>query len=195
MKNKITMILLFMACSLASIAQVGIGTTSPNANAALELSSTSQGMLFPRMTTAQRDVIASPAKGLTIFNTSLNCLQTNAGSSTAANWISFASRSNSSYGTAIVSAYSATSSMSGTLTVGTAVSGVTQSITATVITAGTYNISATANGVTFAGIGTFTDIGSQNIVLTASGTPTAAGTITFTLNTSTVSFSFQNVIN
>jgi uncharacterized protein (TIGR02145 family) len=48
---------------------------------------------------------------------------------------------------------------------------------------GTYSISTTANGVTFAGSGTFAGTGAQNIVLTASGTPTAAGSNTFTLNT------------
>jgi uncharacterized protein (TIGR02145 family) len=66
---------------------------------------------------------------------------------------------------------------------GIAVSGVTQTITATVTTVGTYSISTTANGVTFAGSGTFAGTGAQNIVLTASGTPTAAGSNTFTLNT------------
>jgi hypothetical protein len=66
---------------------------------------------------------------------------------------------------------------------GIAVSGVTQTITATVTTVGTYSISTTANGVTFAGSGTFAGTGAQNIVLTTSGTPTAAGSNTFTLNT------------
>jgi uncharacterized protein (TIGR02145 family) len=66
---------------------------------------------------------------------------------------------------------------------GIAVSGVTQTITATVTTVGTYSISTTANGVTFAGSGTFAGTGAQNIVLTASGTPTAAGSNSFTLNT------------
>lgn len=75
-----------MSCSLVSMAQVGIGTNSPNANAALDVVSTTQGMLFPRMTTAQRDAISSPAKGLIIFNTTLNCLQTNIGNSGAPNW-------------------------------------------------------------------------------------------------------------
>jgi uncharacterized protein (TIGR02145 family) len=70
------------------------------------------------------------------------------------------------------------------MTAGVAVSGVTQTITATVTTVGTYSISATANGVTFAASGTFAGTGAQNIVLTASGTPTAAGSNTFTLNTS-----------
>ena len=75
MRNKITTLILLMSCSLVSMAQVGIGTNSPNANAALDVVSTTQGMLFPRMTTAQRDAISSPAKGLTIFNTDLNNLR------------------------------------------------------------------------------------------------------------------------
>jgi N-acetylneuraminic acid mutarotase len=47
---------------------VGIGTTTPNASAQLDISSTSKGILIPRMTTAQRDAIASPANGLMIYN-------------------------------------------------------------------------------------------------------------------------------
>lgn len=47
---------------------VGIGTTTPNASAVLDASSTSKGFLPPRMTTVQRDAIASPAAGLVIFN-------------------------------------------------------------------------------------------------------------------------------
>jgi uncharacterized protein (TIGR02145 family) len=57
---------------------------------------------------------------------------------------------------------------------------------------GTYSISTTANGVTFAGSGTFAGTGAQNIVLTASGTPTAAGSNTFTLNT-TPNCSFSRI--
>jgi hypothetical protein len=53
---------------------VGIGTTSPAPSALLELSSTRQGLLPPRLTQAQRDAIASPAVGLTIFNTDTNAL-------------------------------------------------------------------------------------------------------------------------
>jgi hypothetical protein len=54
---------------------VRIGTASaPNASAALDVSST-RGLL-PRLSTAQRDAIVSPAAGLTIFNTSTNRLNT-----------------------------------------------------------------------------------------------------------------------
>ena len=53
---------------------IGVGTTTPNASAKLEVNSTVQGFLPPRMTTVQRDAIAAPAIGLVIFNTTTNCL-------------------------------------------------------------------------------------------------------------------------
>jgi hypothetical protein len=57
---------------------VGIGVTSPDASAKLEISSTTQGVLFPRMTTTQRDLISTPADGLVIYNTTDNKLQVRA---------------------------------------------------------------------------------------------------------------------
>lgn len=50
-------------------AQVGIGTTTPLASSVLDITSTDKGILIPRLTTAQRDLVASPASGLLIFNT------------------------------------------------------------------------------------------------------------------------------
>ena len=61
--------------SYFSFAQVGIGTKNPAPSAALDVTSTTKGFLPPRLTTAQRDAITSPAHGLTIYNTSANCLQ------------------------------------------------------------------------------------------------------------------------
>lgn len=52
--------------------RIGIGTSSPNASAILDLTSTTQGLLLPRMTNAQILAIASPAAGLTVYNTDLN---------------------------------------------------------------------------------------------------------------------------
>jgi uncharacterized protein (TIGR02145 family) len=97
-------------------------------------------------------------------------------------------------GSAVVSSYSCSAASAGTMTVGTAVSGVTQTITATVGTVGTYSISAIANGITFAGSGTFAGTGAQNVVLTATGTPTATGSSSFVLNTSPVC-NFSRVTN
>ena len=52
--------------------QEGIGTASPDASASLEISSTARGILLPRMTTAQRTAVASPAVGLLVYDTDLN---------------------------------------------------------------------------------------------------------------------------
>ncbi len=58
--------------SLTVDSNVGIGTSSPDASAILDVSSTTQGVIIPRMTTAQRDLIASPITGLQIFNITTN---------------------------------------------------------------------------------------------------------------------------
>jgi hypothetical protein len=50
-------------------AQVGIGTTDPNGSAALDITSTTKGLLIPRMTAAERATITTPAQGLIIFCT------------------------------------------------------------------------------------------------------------------------------
>ncbi|NAS32137.1 hypothetical protein GTQ40_14215 [Flavobacteriaceae bacterium R38] len=50
-------------------AQVGIGTTTPHASAILDLTSTEQGLLAPRMTTTDRNAITSPAIGLLVYDT------------------------------------------------------------------------------------------------------------------------------
>ncbi len=51
--------------------QVGIGTNSPQASAALEVSSSNKGMLTPRLSSASRNAIANPAFGLLVFDTDL----------------------------------------------------------------------------------------------------------------------------
>jgi len=51
---------------------VGIGVETPNASAKLQIESTTQGFLPPRMTTTQRDAIATPATGLQVYNTTTN---------------------------------------------------------------------------------------------------------------------------
>lgn len=54
--------------SMATFAQVGINTTTPDPSAILDINSTTGGVLLPRMTTVQRDAIPAPKSGLTIFN-------------------------------------------------------------------------------------------------------------------------------
>ncbi|WP_203229460.1 hypothetical protein [Aureibaculum marinum] len=67
--NKVLLIIFTMLFSIAGFAQVGIGTTTPDASSALEVQSTEKGLLIPRMTSAQRTAIASPALGLLVYDT------------------------------------------------------------------------------------------------------------------------------
>ncbi|MBA4275644.1 hypothetical protein [Flavobacterium sp.] len=52
-------------------AQVGIGTVTPDESSILDITSTTQGLLTPRMTTAQRNAIVTPADGLMVYDTEL----------------------------------------------------------------------------------------------------------------------------
>lgn len=169
-----------IAASFATFAQVGIGTTSPAYSAALDITSSDKALLVPRV--ASTNAIATPVNGMIIYDLSSNCFK---GYQNGA-WsdCGFARISITSGGTAEVASYTCDTASAGAMTLGTSVSGVTQTITATVTTVGTYNISTTTdNGVTFSGLGIFAGTGPQNIVLTATGTPTAAGSNSFTLNT------------
>ncbi len=62
-----------------AVAQVGIGTTSPNDNASLELGETDKGLMINRMTTLQRTTVLQPnlgiaEQGLFVFDTDLGQL-------------------------------------------------------------------------------------------------------------------------
>jgi uncharacterized protein (TIGR02145 family) len=72
-------IFLFLIFSFYCFSQNGVsvnttGATADN-SAILDLSSTSQGMLLPRISTAQRNAITSPATSLLIFNITTNCFE------------------------------------------------------------------------------------------------------------------------
>jgi len=67
-KKSILCLFLFIITYWASD-QIGIGTTSPDDSAQLEIVSTSQGVLIPRMTQAQRLLIAGSARGLLVYQT------------------------------------------------------------------------------------------------------------------------------
>jgi hypothetical protein len=61
-------------------AGMGLGVSAPNASAILEASSTTQGFLPPRLTTTERDSIANPVAGLTIWNSTNTQLEVYDGS-------------------------------------------------------------------------------------------------------------------
>ena len=71
MKFKFFWILFLIITTLSAFAQVGINTDNsmPDASAMLDVKSTDKGVLIPRMTLAQRDLITTPATGLMIYQT------------------------------------------------------------------------------------------------------------------------------
>jgi hypothetical protein len=56
------------------LSQVGIGTNNPDNSAQLDVSATTKGILFPRMTSVQRTSIAAPAAGLYVWDTNTKSL-------------------------------------------------------------------------------------------------------------------------
>jgi len=64
---KICILFCFFSNHQGLHAQVGLGTNAPTASAILDLDSTTQGFLPPRMTQAQMSAIASPAAGLVVY--------------------------------------------------------------------------------------------------------------------------------
>lgn len=80
MKKTTTFLAIFV--SAVAFSQVGIGTTSPNDNAMLDIRSTTKGFLMPRMDTTQRNTLAtnllttpdSLEKGMQVFDSTTNSI-------------------------------------------------------------------------------------------------------------------------
>jgi hypothetical protein len=69
--RNILLLSVYFLFAFSAMAQIGIGTATPDASSILDVTSTTQGMLTPRMTTAQRAAIATPADGLIVYDTDL----------------------------------------------------------------------------------------------------------------------------
>ena len=67
-------------------AQTVIGGDTIDLSAMLDVQGTDKGILLPRLSNAQRNAIAAPAKGLLLFNTDENCIQINAGTPLSPLW-------------------------------------------------------------------------------------------------------------
>lgn len=67
--KKLLFLLLITGAVNANAQNIGIGTNTPEASALLDVSSTTKGVLLPRMTTLERTSIAGPSIGLTVFDT------------------------------------------------------------------------------------------------------------------------------
>ena len=98
MKKLLFLLPIFVLLQLCLYAQVGIGTATPDASAKLDITSTTQGFLPPRMDSTQRNAIASPATGLTIYNTTIKAFEVYNGTK----WYSTVHFIGESYGGGIV---------------------------------------------------------------------------------------------
>jgi hypothetical protein len=159
-----------------------------NPSAVLELESTNKGLLMPRMTSDQRDLIVSPAIGLMIFNTTQNQLQTNTGTVFVPSWTNSSSggtvasisgtspiNSNGSTVAPVISIDIANTTTTGALsftdyntfnskisTFSAGTTGLTQNTeNATVTLGGTLNVSNGGTGATSAE-GALTNLGAQS---------------------------------
>ena len=72
MKSFILLLTVIFSYTIMHAQNVGIGTTNPNNSAALDIRSTTKGLLIPSMTTLQRNAIASPPNGLMVYDTDKN---------------------------------------------------------------------------------------------------------------------------
>lgn len=87
MRKQLIFIVLLISFSVT--AQTGIGTTTPNASAKLEIASTDKGLLIPRMTKSQREAItlSSAANGLMVYQTDdLSGFYVNTSTTTTVAW-------------------------------------------------------------------------------------------------------------
>ena len=180
MKNLLILLAFFISL-IAKAQSVSINSDGSTAveSAILEVKSTTKGFLPPRMTTAERNAISTPATGLVIFNTTSNALNIYFSGA----WFQLSS---SAITGSITTLATASPTNNGTLISGNAASGVSsvisytggngenytgQTVTSTDVT----GLTATLSAYTFA-------IGAGTLTYNITGTPASAGTASFALN-------------
>ncbi|CAA7197060.1 FISUMP domain-containing protein [Chryseobacterium potabilaquae] len=177
--------------------RIGMGTNSPDPSAILDLTSTNDGFLPPRMTKTQMDAISGPAQGLVIYCTdcfgNLGCIMVNdSANPLIPNWGSMCSTNVHTGHIDDLQCSGATTS--GIVHAGVIASGVITTIPYTGGNGGTYfSGSFNSTGVTglianFDG-GTLAN-GSGNLVFNIVGTPSSAGTASFMITVAGKSCTF-----
>lgn len=79
-KNSILIMGLLFVTSIANAQNnVGVGTNSPDASAALDVTANDKGVLVPRLSTIQINAIPNPATGLLVYDTNVGCFFFNSG--------------------------------------------------------------------------------------------------------------------
>ncbi len=166
------------------VAQTVIGGSVPDSSATLDIQSTTRGVLFPRLTTAQRDAIVNPAEGLMVYNVTTKCLEINFGTTATPAW-SPVRCPDPAAGT-LESLDCTNAALTGTLTPDSVATGVSVKVPytggnggihsgQTVTSTGVTGLTATLASGSFA-------TGADSLTYSISGTPDTAGTASFALN-------------
>ena len=172
-------ILLMAPWSLAG--QVVVGGTIPDPSASLDVQSSSQGVLLPRLTTTERDAIISPATSLMIFNTTTNCLEMNLGTPASADWVRVNCRSG------VVSMLDCGGAVvTGSLITGTSASGVSANVSYTGGNGAVYDAQSVAStgvtGLTASLSAGSLASGAGTLTYSITGTPAGVGSASFALS-------------
>lgn len=176
MKKNIFSLLIAVLFCMPLFAQdtqaIGMGTRSADPSSVLELKSTNQGFLLPRLTTDERDGIQKPAVGLTIYNKETNCIE----SFTGDEWIG-----NCGTPKAKISILNCDNDvlLTGTFKEGQSTSTTTLKVKLNVDKKGSYSITAAPNpdnGYYYTASGTFGDTGPVELILSGMGSPRAERT-------------------
>ena len=99
--RKFSLAIILFFCAIIATAQTGIGTTSPNASAKLDVYSTDKGFLPPRVTLTSASIaapITSPAEGLLVYNLGSVGLQAGYYYWNGANWATIATATSAGNG-------------------------------------------------------------------------------------------------
>ncbi|OFY82309.1 MAG: hypothetical protein A3F72_21795 [Bacteroidetes bacterium RIFCSPLOWO2_12_FULL_35_15] len=83
------MYVLFFFSEISFAQNIGINSTgaAPAVSAALDIDMNQKGLLIPRMSTTDRNLIGSPVESLLIYNTSTQCFE--AWNNTTSSWVAF----------------------------------------------------------------------------------------------------------
>ncbi|MFN5238175.1 MAG: hypothetical protein ACK5FV_13500, partial [Bacteroidota bacterium] len=157
-----------LTAPLSLSGQVVVGGETPDPSAILDIQSTEKGFLWPRLSTTERNAIASPAKGLIIFNNTTLCMEINVGTASTPQWERIKCR------TGIISSLNCADA---------SVTGSTITIPVTGGNGGVYDAqSAVSTGVTgltaALSAGNYPD-GAGSLLWTVSGVPSGPGTANF----------------
>jgi uncharacterized protein (TIGR02145 family) len=166
MKSVLILFLAFLSLNSQSFfAQSGVAVntsgSNPHSTAMLDVNSTNQGFLPPRMTTVQRDGIVSPAAGLVVYNLTTNCLNFYTGSSWKENC--------------------GTCTPQNTIKLTSVVGSDEQKVCVNTSIVNITYVTSGANGATFSGLPMGVSGAWASNVVTISGTPLETGTFTYTV--------------